>query len=153
MKLLLLLMTAISFTGCTVKEKQIKLPEQKPKPSVIAAINYDSCKTAIKINKQKFKAVWSSLPKTAKEKVFTDAVTETIIPAWIGTAWDFNGITETPQKGNIACGYFVTTVLRDAGLPIARVKLAQCASGQMITSLVQSKYISHYSNVLLEDFI
>jgi hypothetical protein len=154
MKLLLLLMTILSFTGCTLKEKQIKLPLQKLKPPAIAAtINYDSCKAAIKLNKQKLHATWSSLSKSTKEKIFAEAVTKTIIPAWIGTAWDFNGTTETPQQGNIACGYFVTTVLRDAGLPIARVKLAQCASEQMITSLVQSKYISHYSNILLEDFI
>jgi hypothetical protein len=153
MKLSLLLIIAIFFFGCTSKEKQIKLITQKPRPSVITAINYDSCKTAIKLNKQKLNALWSSLSKTAKEKFFTSAVTEIIAPAWIGTAWNFNGTTETPQQGSIACGYFVTTVLRDAGLPIARVKLAQCASEQMITSLVQSKYISHFSNVLLEDFI
>jgi hypothetical protein len=154
MKLLLLLMTILSFTGCTLKEKQIKLSPQKPKSPVIAAtINYDSCKTVIKLNKQKLYATWSSLSKTTKEKIFAEAVTSTIVPAWIGTPWDFNGTTETPQQGNIACGYFVTTVLRDAGLGIARVKLAQCASEQMITSLVQSKYISHFSNKTIEDFI
>ncbi len=154
MKLLLLLTNVLSFTGCTLKEKQIKLPLQNSTHPVIAAtINYDSCKTAIKLNKQKLHPIWSSLSQTEKEKIFTTAVTKTIIPAWIGTAWDFNGTTENPKQGKIACGYFVTTVLRDAGLPVARVKLAQYASEQMITSLVQPKYISHYSNVLMEYFI
>ena len=84
--------------------------------------------------------------------VFTRAVIETIIPNWMGTKWDFNGTSEIPQQGSIACGYFVTTVLRDAGLPLARVKLAQMASEQMITSLVQAKYIQRFSNVAINDF-
>src|SRR5437764_1215954 len=38
-----------------------------------------------------------------------------IFPAWFGTPWDFNGTTQTPGEGKIACGYFVTTVMRDLG--------------------------------------
>ena len=153
MKLFLIPMLLISVSGCTVKEKQIKQPVLKTQSSPITAINYDSCKAAIKFNKQKQKPLWHSLSKAAKEKIFTCSVAETIVPAWIGTAWDFNGTSETPQQGNIACGYFVTTVLRDAGLAVPRVKLAQCASEQMITTLIQSKYISRFSNVAMEDFI
>jgi hypothetical protein len=153
MKLFCFLPVLLFFNNCTTKQKTIKQPPQNTIPSVLSPINYDSCKTAIQFKKQGQKLLWNDLSKTAKEKIFTTAVTETIVPAWIGTAWDFNGTTETPQKGYIACGYFVTTVLRDAGLPIARVKLAQCASEQMITSLVQSKYISHFSNKTIEDFI
>jgi hypothetical protein len=155
MRSFLLVVSLISFNSCILKEKQIKQPPQKPKPQSLAStpINYDSCKTAIQLNKQKQKPLWRNLSKTDKEKIFTSAVTETIAPAWIGTAWDFNGTSETPKQGSIACGYFVTTVLRDAGLPIARVKLAQCASEQMITSLIQPKYISRFSNTTMEAFI
>jgi allophanate hydrolase subunit 1 len=153
MKLFLIPVLLISISSCTIKEKQIKQLALKTQASAKLTINYDSCKTTIQLNKQKQKPLWRSLSKSAKEKIFTCSVVETIVPAWIGTAWDFNGISETPQQGSIACGYFVTTVLRDAGLAIARVKLAQCASEQMITTLVQSKYISRFSNVALEDFI
>lgn len=97
--------------------------------------------------------MWQDISKLQKEKIFTNAVAETIIPGWIGTAWNFNGTSETPKKGSIACGYFVTTVLRDAGLNLARVRLAQCASEQMITTLVQSKYIHRFSYVTMEAFI
>jgi hypothetical protein len=153
MKFFLIPVLLISISSCTIKEKQIKQLALKTQASAKLTINYDSCKTTILLNKQKQKPFWRSLSKTVKEKIFTCSVVETIVPAWIGTAWDFNGISETPQQGSIACGYFVTTVLRDAGLAIARVKLAQCASEQMITTLVQSKYISRFSNVALEDFI
>ena len=153
MRSFLFLLTLISFNGCTSKEKQIKHPVLKTQASAKLSINYDSCKAAIQLNKQKQKSLWHNLSKIAKEKIFTAAVTETIIPSWIGTAWDFNGTSETPQQGNIACGYFVTTVLRDAGLAVSRVKLAQCASEQMITTLIQSKYIIRFSNIAMEDFI
>ena len=44
---------------------------------------------------------------------------------WTGTAWAFHGTSETPGEGAIACGYFVSTLLRDAGLDVERVRLAQ----------------------------
>jgi hypothetical protein len=54
---------------------------------------------------------------------------------WVGTKWDFNGTTRTPGNGNIACGYFVTTVLEDMGFKLNRVKLSQQPSSVMINAL------------------
>ena len=153
MKLLLLLASQTFLINCTHKENKITAEKQKPPSPVITKINYDSCKKVIVLNKQKQKPLWGSISKTEKEKIFTTAVTETIIPGWIGTTWNFNGTSEKPQQGSIACGYFVTTILRDAGLSLARIKLAQCASEQMIVTLVQSKYIHRFSNIKLKDFM
>ena len=153
MKSLIFFLALLSFNSCTSKEKQVTQTVLNKQPVSKAVINYDSCKAAIQHNRQIQKPLWQHLSKADKEKIFTAAVTETIIPAWIGTPWDFNGATEIPQQGNIACGYFVTTVLRDAGLSISCVKLAQCASEQMITTLIQSKYISCFSNIAMEDFM
>jgi hypothetical protein len=86
------------------------------------------------------------------KKIFVDAITQKVFPYWYGTSWDFNGTTETPQKGTIACGYFVTTTLRDMGVPLNRVKLAQCASEQMIRKLTTQKNIYHFSNMSLKQF-
>jgi hypothetical protein len=141
------------FAACNKKEKQTKPVSYSQIATAIAALNYDSCKKEISLLKQKNKTNWAILTKPQKEKLFTNAVIKNIVPAWIGTAWDFNGISQTPQKGSIACGYFVTTVLRDAGLNLARVKLAQCASEQMITTLVQPKYIQRFSHLPITDFI
>jgi len=58
---------------------------------------------------------------------FTNHLVADIIPQWFGTKWSFNGYTETPKSGSIACGYFVSTILRDVGLNINRYKLAQKA--------------------------
>lgn len=51
---------------------------------------------------------------------------------WKGTPWDFNGTTRIPGEGTIACGYFVTTVLQDAGFDLPRYKWAQLAAEPMI---------------------
>lgn len=58
-----------------------------------------------------------------------------MLPAWNGTTWDFNGTSLVPGEGKIACGYFITTVLRDAGFKLERAKMAQQASLFIIRSL------------------
>lgn len=57
--------------------------------------------------------------------VFTSLLLNNIIPHWYGTEWDFNGYTSIPNEGVIACGYFVSTTLKDMGLNVNRYKLAQ----------------------------
>ncbi|WP_460557301.1 hypothetical protein [Ferruginibacter profundus] len=145
----------ILFISCGNKEKQQAgiSPGYAVAATNAPVLDYDACKKAIVLLKQKNKTVWSKLSRLQKEKIFTGAAVETIIPGWIGTAWDFNGTSETPQQGKIACGYFVTTVLRDAGLPVARIKLAQCASEQMVTTLIQPKYIQRFSNISIDNFV
>jgi hypothetical protein len=60
------------------------------------------------------------------------SITGELLPAWYGTPWDFNGTTRTPGQGTIACGYFVTTVLLDAGFRVPRIRWAQLAAEPMI---------------------
>jgi len=145
MKLLLIPVLFIAFS-CTQKEKKTALSRRDPAVPVVRFTNYDSCKKQVLVYKQRYRVLWPGFSKPQKEAIFISAVTETIIPGWIGTPWTFNGTSEIPQKGSIACGYFVTTVLRDAGLGLARIRLAQCASEQMIVSLIQSKYIQRFRN-------
>lgn len=81
---------------------------------------------------------------------------ETLYPYWLGTSWDFNGTTQIPGDGNIACGYFVTTLVRDMHFDIPRVELAQCASEEMIKALVEPPKIKRFNgteNELMLSFI
>ncbi len=57
--------------------------------------------------------------------LFKASLLHKIIPFWEGTPWSFEGHTAHPNKGQIACGYFVSTTLRDLGLHLNRYKLAQ----------------------------
>jgi hypothetical protein len=109
-------------------------------------LELDSIKS-IKKNLYKKKANKSQLGQT-----FLRLTNNKIFPYWYGTKWNFNGTTETPNEGSIACGYFVTTVLRDMGVPIKRAKMAQCASEEMIRSLVAKKNIHHLSECSIEEF-
>ena len=43
---------------------------------------------------------------------FTTYLVRDIIPQWYGTKWSFDGYSEIPKSGSIACGYFVSTSLR-----------------------------------------
>lgn len=84
-------------------------------------------------NVQEQKAKFSNTNE-AKKLLFE--IYNTSIPKyWIGTKWDFNGTTRKPNKGTIACGYFVTNILADLGFKIERVKLAQDVSSKMINVL------------------
>ncbi|MDP2272010.1 MAG: hypothetical protein Q8N23_07625 [Archangium sp.] len=58
-------------------------------------------------------------------------------PAWKGTTWNFYGTTITPREGTIACGYYVTTVLEQAGFHLQRVRLAQQASAYVVSTLAR----------------
>ena len=85
-------------------------------------------------------------------QVFVASINDDIFPDWYGTKWDFYGTTEKPGEGKIACGYFVSTVLRDAGLKVNRVSLAQQASENIIKSLTSEPFITRYHNLSLEKF-
>lgn len=58
-------------------------------------------------------------------RAFTNCLLREIIPHWYGTPWAFEGHTETPGQGQIACGYFVSTTLLHTGLNLDRYRLAQ----------------------------
>ena len=74
-----------------------------------------------------------------------NAMTKKVFPSWYGTKWGFNGTTRTPQKGRIACGYFITNTLSDVGFNIPRVKWAQSASEVFIKKLSYGN-IDRFSN-------
>jgi hypothetical protein len=92
------------------------------------------------------RAIQSSLITTEdRGKLLVTSIGDSIFPFWKGTPWAFHGTTETPGKGKIACGYFVTTVLRDLGVPVKRAGYAQMASEDMIKKMVNEKHIYRYS--------
>ena len=74
------------------------------------------------------------LVSAVKEYIYTQLI-DTIFPRWYGTEWDFNGYSNVPQKGRIACGYFVSTTLKHVGFNLNRYKLAQQYSTSIVKSL------------------
>lgn len=72
---------------------------------------------------------------------------DSIFYYWYGTAYDFNGITQQPKQGKIACGYFVTTTLQQMGFSIPRVALAQQAASVILNSLCTPESIKIYQSL------
>lgn len=76
-----------------------------------------------------------------------DRMIRGLLPAWYGTPWDYNGTTRSPGHGTIACGYFVTTVLLDAGFRIPRTRWAQLASERLIMKFAPNAWRSSNTSV------
>ncbi|MEM6802627.1 MAG: hypothetical protein AAF696_14555 [Bacteroidota bacterium] len=81
-----------------------------------------------------------------RQDVFFHTLVDSIFPYWYGTEWDFNGITETPRKGEIACGYFVSTTLKHMGLGLNRYKLAQKAAYDILKDLSKPGSIKRFTD-------
>ncbi len=79
--------------------------------------------------------------------LFSSHLLNNIIPYWYGTPWDFEGHTSIPNHGKIACGYFVSTTMKDMGLTINRYKLAQQNPKNEAKSLaINDSIVIHYIN-------
>lgn len=117
-----------------VKTKKKKI-EQKPiiKDSIIGlkglkfksdlSKSYQSIKESIKA--EKLKLIKKKVGIDSIASIFKRSLLNRIIPFWAGTTWSFEGHTSIPNKGEIACGYFVSTTLKHMDVNINRYKLAQ----------------------------
>jgi hypothetical protein len=100
----------------------------------------------------------SAKSKADKEAVIADArlFLETALPdlmcCWLGTPWDFNGTSERPGEGKVACGYFVATVLRDAGFKVNRYKLAREASESILLTFLPRDELERHVGVPYESY-
>ena len=99
-----------------------------PSDTVHDATGYDAILTAISHRRDELSRQYDSADDSSERSAvllkaggaLTRAVCSQIAPEWMGTPWDFYGTTQQPGRGKIACGYFVTTVLRDAGVRLRR---------------------------------
>jgi len=81
------------------------------------------------------------------ENYINEMLVDSIFNYWLGTEWDFNGYTEKPKEGEIACGYFVSTTLRDLGIKLNRFKIAQKAASEIIYALCDHESIIKISSL------
>lgn len=103
---------------------------------------YTELKTDIERTRQRFHTSYIAADSTERRQLVDsartylfDRITLEMLPCWEGTAWDFNGTTRTPGTGTIACGYFVNTVLQDAGFRIPRIRWSQQAAEPITVKL------------------
>lgn len=117
--------------------------------------DYEKLKTIIQYNRDKLGENYNQIVSTNKKKEVLNetkkflfkSISEDIIPYWIGTEWDYNGFTEKPQEGNIACGYFISTVLLHSGFNVERFKLAQQPSSLIIKTMCMKNSIKTFTSI------
>ena len=142
-RILLLFFLLAVFSSCNAQQKPETYPECVSRiKSVRDSLNREYLRLDA--------AGKDSIIKVARQFVFR-SVTKDIFTYWYGTRWEFYGQTRVPRQGTIACGYFVTAVLSDAGFNIPRVAWAQQASEFFI--LKMSTDIRHFSNSPVSDVI
>lgn len=104
--------------------------------------SYAERRARLEVERQRLAAEGAGVDEA--RRVLLEAITGDLIPAWTDTPWDFWGTTEVPGEGEIACGYFVSTVLAHAGVRVERVRMAQQASEYIVRSLAEPDAIRRY---------
>ncbi|SIT18636.1 hypothetical protein [Chryseobacterium gambrini] len=100
-------------------------------------------RTEIKQSYKEYVTAIHKKTKAEKKQYFFKFINNDVPQYWAKTPWSFAGTSREPQKGSIACGYFVTNTLSDYGFDINRTYLAQQASSVMIKKLcTEVKYFS-----------
>jgi hypothetical protein len=123
--------------------------------------SYEKQKQRILLKRQKFKQLYdSAASQQTKDEIINQAsvflekkILDGLIPSWYGTEWDFNGYTAVPGQGKIACGYFVSTVLKHAGFNLNRYKLAQKHALDEVKILSRGEKIQQFWNTNRDDFL
>lgn len=136
------LATAWQSVGRPLDLSETRLP--KPDPERYATMKEEVERWRKDLAAKHAKA--KTLPEKEQVLVETRHFLEKVLPemmrCWLGTQWNFHGTTEVPGQGNIACGYFVATVLRDAGFRVDRYKLAQQPSQNILRSFLPRESLS-----------
>lgn len=150
MNRLLIWTTIVSIAICIVIREYVVYEKFDVETHLVA---YGAVRNTIHEKRLDYEKEWKEhaqdLPRLqtmAREYLYT-TLTNAIFTSWYGTTWDFNGITEKPRKGKIACGYFVTTTLKHAGFSLPRVKLAQQAASIIIKTLCLKKSIKTFNKL------
>jgi hypothetical protein len=139
----------------TVKVKE-PLKQLRSEPIIPIERRYQDLNDSVLVLKSKLRKQLTENNEEGKKRMircFTDLIFQSYFEIWNGTPWAFYGTTRTPQKGTIACGYFVTTILEDMGVPIKRVEMAKTYSEKMIKTLVQTENIKKYTPFNLVNFV
>jgi len=154
MKIVFIALLPFCFFNCCQSDQNKSASVLKPENKYIPVRSYGQIKDSIAINRKRLSLKYASFTSlTTKESIdeisdyWVNIVSNDLYSKWQNTPWDFNGTTVEPNQGAIACGYFVTTILRDMDLKISRNKLAICPSSIMMKSLTPHQKIKNLSHL------
>lgn len=105
------------------------------------SLDYERARAAIRAEREALLALPRPEARSRLRPFLVTRLRDELIPAWLGTPWAFYGTTTSPGEGEIACGYFVSTLLEHADLRVERAKLAQQASAFIVSTFADSDAI------------
>jgi hypothetical protein len=136
--IMLVLLVMTSFTRGKNSDPLFEKKLSKMKAAEVDTL-YTGMRRSLESKRVTLKNSWKGADEAKRQKLRAEArslllnyFSDSLLPCWYGTEWDFNGTSSWPRKGTIACGYFVTTLLKHSGFNIQRTHLAQQASSVMI---------------------
>lgn len=113
----------------------------------VSADEYSAAREALDAKRIELAHLKRTAGRAAARLEFLRFVDEVAFPTWAGTPWAFHGVSQTPRKGQIACGYFVTTVLSHGGFRIDRISLAQQASAYIVDTMARGSHVEWYRSI------
>ncbi len=133
-----------------VKDDFTGLDSTKLQINYKAKGNYNNIISKIKTDRDYFSRIYLSDKNKAIDTtsiyLYSKLIND-IVPHWYGTTWDFNGYTNIPNEGEIACGYFVSTTLKHLGFNLNRYKMAQQAALNEAIALQPKSELKIYRNL------
>ncbi|MDH6310786.1 hypothetical protein M2451_003598 [Dysgonomonas sp. PFB1-18] len=154
--LLLILLFSLSCSSESRREKAVELWTERIEEQVKP---YAELKKEALEKRDTFRVAYDKYKddKDKQEQILNEAqdylltISDDFFRSWYNTPWTFHGHSQTPREGSIACGYFVTTTLRDMGFNIPRIKWAQQASEYLIKKV--STDIKRFQRKPMKDVI
>lgn len=161
-KKLILFCIVIFIISCVQSEAQLPLTDKfiKKKGLTYAEI----MQNIERFRKEKAQELKLATTQNEKENIKSECrdslfiqLKDNVFPAWYGTAWAFEGITETPKIGEypvvarvdtnrIACGYFITRIMRKMQFRINPYKIAQQNPEGIVRNFVKNEDIFYSNN-------
>jgi len=133
----------------------LKYPPKQPDPQTYSVTVAD-----VKSHREKLATQYrNARTQTERQQVIASsrALLELTMPSlmrcWLGTPWDFNGTATEPGGGKIACGYFVSTIMRDTGFDVQRISLAQQASQNILLTFLPRTQLKIHTGVAYTDYM
>ncbi|MBC8753747.1 hypothetical protein H2O64_03640 [Kordia sp. YSTF-M3] len=116
--------------------------------------NYNTIKQSLQQDRAYFARQFQQNNSTAIDSASSylyNKLLNEIVPHWYGTPWDFNGHTNIPNDGEIACGYFVSTTLKHLGFQLNRYKMAQEGGMNEAITLQPRAELKIYRNISFQN--
>jgi hypothetical protein len=121
--------------GLEISLRKSPKPDPKTYQTLVSELQRWRKELAERHRKAKDDATRAAVENDAR--IILEQALPAMMRCWLGTPYDFNGTASKPGGGKIACGYYVATVLMDAGFRVDRYQLAKQPSENILRSFLE----------------